>query len=478
MRAANARTVEADALILGAGLAGLRAAWAALERGREAGRRLRALLVGRRSGPSGSSFANRNGRLGLQFFRNPDSADAFVRRALEIARPGQVDARLPRRMAAESSLVFDDLRALGLRFRLVRGEDRPERVPGCFLPELRTAALLEDLPAAYEALCDRCQALGAEFLFGWSVQDLLRDEQGAIAGALLVGGEPRAEERLLVKATAVVLALGGPASLFSRDVSGPGASGHGYGLLRRSGSRVANTGYLQWMWHELGAAGAGPFFPLQELAQGGVCDARGALLPLPEELAALCPERGGHCPFGYGFNDARLDLFLAERLGADGAVQVWTPERGIVRIAPHAHAGNGGALVDENGATSVPGLFACGECATGMHGANRVGGAMILATQVFGRAAGRAAAERSLAAPAPVGLIEALRPELAFTARGEQGDWRRRMRQGLQREALLGGRPGLKPFAEELREGAAEARSWDLALDLESALLVAEGLLP
>lgn len=57
-----------------------------------------------------------------------------------------------------------------------------------------------------------------------------------------------------------------------------------------------------------------------------------------------------------------------------------------------AHAGNGGAVIDAHGQTSVAGLFACGECATGMHGANRIGGAMVLATQVFGHRAGVAAA--------------------------------------------------------------------------------------
>jgi L-aspartate oxidase len=475
---ARTSVLELDALVLGAGLAGLRAAWAALERGRELGRPLRALVVGMGAGPSGSSFANRNGRLGMQFFRDPEVGEIFVRRALEIGAPGLVDPLLARRMAAESAERFDELRGLGLRFRLVPGGGRLERVPGCFLPELSTAAVLDDLPGAYHALGARCRELGGEFLFGWSAVDLLRDEHGAVAGALLARSDPGSDERLAASARSVILALGGPASLFARDVSGPGGSGHGYGLLRRAGARVANTGFLQWMWHEVGPTGAGRFFPLQELERGGVRDARGVRVPLPEELAALCPERGTHCPFGHGLKDARLDLFLAERLGADGTVQVWRPERGAVRIAPHAHAGNGGALVDANGATSVPGLFACGECATGMHGANRVGGAMILATQVFGRAAGRAGAERVMEAAGAVREAAPLRPALAQTERGRDAQGLAWLRQGLQREALLGGGPGLAAFASELRERAESARHWDQALDLESGLLVVEGLLP
>ena len=77
-----------------------------------------------------------------------------------------------------------------------------------------------------------------------------------------------------------------------------------------------------------------------------------------------------------------------------GTAQVHDPDRGWLDIVPMAHAGNGGALIDATGATNISGLYACGECASGMHGANRVGGAMVLATQVFGERAGRHAAAR------------------------------------------------------------------------------------
>jgi succinate dehydrogenase/fumarate reductase flavoprotein subunit len=61
-------------------------------------------------------------------------------------------------------------------------------------------------------------------------------------------------------------------------------------------------------------------------------------------------------------------------------------------VRPFAHAFNGGLRVDVNGWTGVPGLFACGEAAGGMHGADRIGGNMLTATQVFGARAGAEAA--------------------------------------------------------------------------------------
>jgi L-aspartate oxidase len=82
---------------------------------------------------------------------------------------------------------------------------------------------------------------------------------------------------------------------------------------------------------------------------------------------------------------------LAQR-GPDGTVRLTTALGQEFRLECCAHAGNGGAVVDRHGQTSVAGLFACGECATGMHGANRLGGGMVLASQVFGARAGAGAA--------------------------------------------------------------------------------------
>ena len=62
-----------------------------------------------------------------------------------------------------------------------------------------------------------------------------------------------------------------------------------------------------------------------------------------------------------------------------------------VEIAPAAHTTCGGALIDENCRTGIPGLLACGEVTGGLHGANRLGGNAGLETMVFGRIAGQTA---------------------------------------------------------------------------------------
>jgi L-aspartate oxidase len=62
---------------------------------------------------------------------------------------------------------------------------------------------------------------------------------------------------------------------------------------------------------------------------------------------------------------------------------------------PVLHYQNGGLVIDERGETTLPGVFACGEIAGGTHGRNRMMGNSLLECTVFGRRAGRAAAERA-----------------------------------------------------------------------------------
>ena len=62
---------------------------------------------------------------------------------------------------------------------------------------------------------------------------------------------------------------------------------------------------------------------------------------------------------------------------------------------PVLHYQNGGLVISEDGETTVPGLFACGEIAGGTHGRNRMMGNSLLECCVFGRRAGRAAAEKA-----------------------------------------------------------------------------------
>jgi L-aspartate oxidase len=92
--------------------------------------------------------------------------------------------------------------------------------------------------------------------------------------------------------------------------------------------------------------------------------------------------------------DAEISLpYMLRRYRAGGIDPLAKP----ILTYPVLHYQNGGLVVDEHGETTVEGLFACGEIAGGTHGRNRMMGNSLLECSVFGRRAGRAAAEKAAA---------------------------------------------------------------------------------
>jgi aspartate oxidase len=90
--------------------------------------------------------------------------------------------------------------------------------------------------------------------------------------------------------------------------------------------------------------------------------------------------------------DAEISLpYMLRRYRAAGI----DPLREPIMTYPVLHYQNGGLTIDEHAETTIEGLFACGEIAGGTHGRNRMMGNSLLECVVFGRRAGKAAAERS-----------------------------------------------------------------------------------
>ena len=93
-------------------------------------------------------------------------------------------------------------------------------------------------------------------------------------------------------------------------------------------------------------------------------------------------------------SDAEVSLpYMLRRYRAGGIDPLGEP----ILTFPVLHYQNGGLVIDEHGETTVEGLFACGEIAGGTHGRNRMMGNSLLECTVFGRRAGRAAAEKARA---------------------------------------------------------------------------------
>ena len=120
----------------------------------------------------------------------------------------------------------------------------------------------------------------------------------------------------------------------------------------------------------------------------------------------------------------------------------YDPSTEPIPVSPAAHYTVGGIVTDLEGETTLPGLYAAGECAaTGVHGANRLASNSLLECLVFGRRAGQAA----VSAP-PVLAVGAAAPRPPEPPVSDE------LRQELWRDAgLIRNREGL----ERLRHGSA-----------------------
>jgi succinate dehydrogenase / fumarate reductase flavoprotein subunit len=163
-----------------------------------------------------------------------------------------------------------------------------------------------------------------------------------------------------------------------------------------------------------------------------------------------------------------------------------------MEIGPTCHYIMGGVRVEaDTAATTLPGLFAAGEVAAGMHGANRLGGNSLSDLLVFGRRAGLAAAERALGVPGEITLDQteveaACMHALSFFDHdsGENpysvhADLQNTMQDlvGIIRteSELVTAAENLKDFDERVTRVSVEGHrqfnpGWHLALDLESML--------
>jgi succinate dehydrogenase / fumarate reductase flavoprotein subunit len=171
--------------------------------------------------------------------------------------------------------------------------------------------------------------------------------------------------------------------------------------------------------------------------------------------------------------------------------------KGPMEVGPTCHYMMGGILVDaETTATSLPGLFAAGEAAAGLHGANRLGGNSLSDLVVFGRRAGLAAAahagKTSPGALDTTQIAEAERDMLAPFERGE-GENPYSVHRDLQNvmQSLVGIFRTEEDLTkalvelEKLKQRAAKVRvegsrlfnpGWHLVRDLKSMLTVSEAV--
>jgi L-aspartate oxidase len=266
------------------------------------------------------------------------------------------------------------------------------------------------------ALIDRLRALGVDVYERHHATRLLLDDERRCTGAETVDLDRNATRRFA--ANAVVLASGGAGRLWRNTTNPEPATGDGIALAWEAGADVASMEFVQFHPTALALDGA-PRFLISEAVRGEGAhvvnargerflfdaDSRGELAPRDVVAQTIWHElqRSGD-PSVYldcaPLRDhAAVRFPTIHRTCLQYGIDI---TRDLIPIAPAAHYLIGGVRTDLNAATTVPGLYACGEVASsGVHGANRLASNSLLESVVFGHRAAESALRDNAELPPP-----------------------------------------------------------------------------
>jgi len=407
--------VKTDVLIIGAGGAGARAAIEASKN-----EKLRILLLNQ--GPLGRSGLTSMANGGMQWVSHPE--DSFEDHFRDVVRIGCYlnEQNLVECLAREAPERAEELIAWGAKVFMEGGRlfftdprgSGASHPRGHYIPGVTYMAALKGELERHENIFIREDSL-ATCLFA---------DEGRVIGASVL--DIRTGEVLAVQSKAVVLAAGGLGELFPHSSNTPfglrgHASGMGYALAYHAGAELIDMEMVQFTGQQLYPPWLLGNPALLSIMCGG--EYRNALgneymkLPQPRDVIQRLAYReikeGRGTPRGGVYIDlsvsplpsAEIERQLQKALGGDIARERWNlikamsvddpdPKHWKVEFTPGgAHFFMGGVRINERCETNLYGLFAAGEVAGGVHGANRMGGNALTDIVVFGRRAGKYAAE-------------------------------------------------------------------------------------
>jgi succinate dehydrogenase / fumarate reductase flavoprotein subunit len=499
-----------DVLVIGTGGAGVRAAIAAKDAGADV------VVVGkrvRRDAHTTLAAGGMNAALGTV-----DPEDSWQQHFADTLIEGYLlgDPRVAELLAREAPDAVHELESWGCPFARTADGALDQRYFGahryrrtCYVGDVTGKALLD-------TLIDRAAALEIPFVERHHVTGPLVDDDGGCAGGFAF--DLGTGERTAFEAKAVVLATGGHTSLWHRNTSRVGENyGEGMALAFDAGCRLMDMELVQF--HPTGIVAppdlAGMLVTEAVRGEGGLLtNATGERFMARYDLERMELSTRDRVAL------ANYTEIVEGRAGPNGGVFLDVSHRGLdfileklpkmykqflafqgldiskqpMEVAPTAHYSMGGIVVVDAAthATDVRGLFAAGECAAGLHGANRLGGNSLTDIVVFGRRAGEAAAafaggrstshvaarigdaERDLDStpstdePAELREIEADLAMAMWECCGVLRD-ADRLAEGQERVAAIGDRLG--------RMGAADPAALSRLLDLRAGVAMAQATL-
>jgi succinate dehydrogenase / fumarate reductase, flavoprotein subunit len=402
-----------DVLVIGAGLAGQRAALAAAEQGASVG-------IISKVHPVRSHSNAAQGGINAAL----DPQDSWESHAFDTVKGSDYlgDQDAIEIMCREAPHELLELEHLGVTFhRDERGRLGTRAFGGAsaartyYVADITGQAILHVL---YEQLMKYEDVTRYE---EWFSTALVQDDEGRIAGVVTRNIRDGAME--LFAAKAVILATGGNGQIYDPTTNALICTGDGIAMAYRIGAPLMDMEMIQY--HPTTLAGLGLLITEGARGEGAhLYNAAGERFmekyaPNKMELASrdvVSRAEQTEIDEGRGFPDGTvaLDITVVPRKRIHEAlreiVNVGRDFAGVditrepIHIKPGNHYVMGGVHTDIHGQTPIPGLYAAGECAcVSVHGGNRLGANSLLDTLVFGRRSGEHAASSAhgLSMPEP-----------------------------------------------------------------------------
>ena len=400
---------QVEILVIGGGGGGSAAALAAREAGADV-----LMATKLRHGDSNTIMAEG----GIGAATRPDDSPAI--HYVDTIRGGRF-ANLPdlvRALVTDAPGVVAWLESLGVLFDRVEGGNILTHTPaGHSRPRSHSCRDMTGLEIM-RVLRDEMQNAQIPVLEFSPVVELLIDPHGSCAGAVLLNLDTRLH--MVVHAKKTILATGGIGRLHIQGfptTNHYGATADGLVVAYHAGARLLYADSIQY--HPTGVV-----WPEQMLgllisehlrAMGAqLVDREGERFineletrdAISSAIIRTCSTRGRGVPTPSGRQGIWLDTPLIDLLHGQGTIErqftgihhrflkfgIDVTQEPIL-IYPAQHYQNGGVAVDAWSATAIPNLYAVGEVAGGVHGRNRLGANSMVDILVFGRRAGRHAAE-------------------------------------------------------------------------------------
>jgi len=453
----------ADVLVLGAGIAGIRAAL-------ELDPRLRVVIVTKDKLDLSSSAWAQGGIAGVL-----DPSDNVENHAVDTinAGAGLCNEDVVRQVVQAAPELIRELAAFGAQFDTRNGEIALTMEGGHSHP--RVAHALGDATGKeiMRALIDTVR--GARWTEIWEETftiDLLTHE-GSCRGALVWNPD---HGKTFVWAKQTILCTGGAGRLFRETTNPDIATADGHAIAYRAGAELRDMEMMQFHPTVLYIAGSSRHLISEAVRGEGayLVDSQGhRFMPDYDERAELAPrdivaraitaqmEKTRHTCVYLDLRHMPPEL-VTKRFPHIGQV---CREFGLdmtqdlIPVRPGAHYMIGGLNVDMNGQTTLPGLWAAGEVtSSGLHGANRLASNSLLEGLFYGIGAGRGASAAALEMPDNF-CIAPLVSDWPRTSQDDDGLNLVDLRNSLS--SIMWRNVGIRRDAEGLRSAAAQVDFWD-----------------